>query len=66
MPLSAAQFHAAAAPTVAQMRAEGLDHKPYSDALDAAGRQYVDLVMEGGGVLGAGGEGALIRGIGGL
>lgn len=52
MPLSAAQFHAAAAPTVAQMRAQGLDHKPYSDALDAAGRQYVDLVMEGGGVLG--------------
>ncbi|MFY3384336.1 patatin-like phospholipase family protein [Paracidovorax sp. MALMAid1276] len=52
MRLTAAQFHAEAAPAVAQMRAEGLDRKAYSDALDAAGRQYVDLVMEGGGVLG--------------
>ena len=52
MPLTAAQFHAVAAPAVAQMRAEGLHQKAYSDALDSAGRQYVDLVMEGGGVLG--------------
>lgn len=52
MALKAAQFHAAAAEAVARMRAQGLDHKHYSDALDAAGHQYVDLVMEGGGVLG--------------
>lgn len=35
-----------------EVRAEGLDRKAYSDTLDAAGNQYVDLVMEGGGVLG--------------
>ena len=52
MALKAADFHAAAAPVVARMKADKLDHKHYSDALDAAGRQYVDLVMEGGGVLG--------------
>jgi NTE family protein len=52
MALSAADFQSVAAPAVASMRAQGLDQKHYSDALDAAGRQYVDLVMEGGGVLG--------------
>ena len=52
MALKAADFHAAAAPVVARMKTDKLDHKHYSDALDSAGRQYVDLVMEGGGVLG--------------
>lgn len=52
MALKAADFHAAAAPVVARLRADGLDKRIYSDVLDAAGNQYVDLVMEGGGVLG--------------
>ena len=52
MALTAADFQSIAAPAVAAMRAQGLDQKHYSDTLDAAGRQYVDLVMEGGGVLG--------------
>lgn len=52
MVLKAMDFHAIAAPVVAQMKKEGLDQRHYSDVLDGAGRQYIDLVMEGGGVLG--------------
>ncbi|MFP4469100.1 MAG: patatin-like phospholipase family protein [Bacteroidales bacterium] len=35
-----------------ELRAEGIHQKEYSDVLDEAGNQYVELVMEGGGVLG--------------
>jgi NTE family protein len=35
-----------------QIRQKGLDRKIYSDITDAGGSQYVDLVQEGGGVLG--------------
>src|SRR4030095_11760269 len=38
-------------PAIARIRRE-LSDRQYSDTLDAAGNQYVDLVMEGGGVLG--------------
>ncbi len=35
-----------------QLQDNGLDQKVYSDVVDARGHQYVDLVQEGGGVLG--------------
>lgn len=35
-----------------QITEEGLDRKIYSDIIDEQGNQYVDLVQEGGGVLG--------------
>jgi NTE family protein len=35
-----------------QIRVKGLDRKIYSDLTDESGNQYVDLVQEGGGVLG--------------
>lgn len=35
-----------------KVRLKGLDKKVYSDIVDIAGNQYVDLVQEGGGVLG--------------
>jgi NTE family protein len=35
-----------------QIREKGLDRKIYSDLTDSYGNQYVDLVQEGGGVLG--------------
>ena len=34
------------------MREQGIDERTFSDVIDAAGHQYVDLVQEGGGVLG--------------
>ena len=34
------------------LKQEQLDAKQYSDAVDQFGHQYVDVVMEGGGVLG--------------
>ncbi|MGE6224255.1 patatin-like phospholipase family protein [Aeromonas media] len=34
------------------IRLDALDKKTYSDAIDEDGNQYVDIVMEGGGVLG--------------
>jgi NTE family protein len=37
---------------VSNLLKEGFDKKEYSDVLDEAGHQYVELVMEGGGVLG--------------
>ncbi len=37
---------------VSSLLNEGFDKKEYSDVLDEAGHQYVELVMEGGGVLG--------------
>ncbi len=37
---------------VRQVKARGLDKKTYSDVTDSTGNQYVDLVQEGGGVLG--------------
>ena len=33
-------------------RIEKIKEKPFSDIIDASGNQYVDLVQEGGGVLG--------------
>lgn len=35
-----------------ELRAEGIHQKEFSDVIDEAGHQYVELVMEGGGVLG--------------
>jgi len=35
-----------------KIKRDALDKKIYSDAIDEAGNQYVDIVMEGGGVLG--------------
>lgn len=52
MGLTAGDFLAAAAHVVQKVQAEKLDQRHYSDVLDAQGYQYVDLVMEGGGVLG--------------
>ncbi len=37
---------------VAQLRSDQIDRKPFSDLLDSAGNQYIELVQEGGGVLG--------------
>ncbi len=37
---------------VSNLLKDGYDKKEYSDVLDEAGHQYVELVMEGGGVLG--------------
>ena len=37
---------------VSNLLTDGFDKKEYSDVLDEAGNQYVELVMEGGGVLG--------------
>ena len=37
---------------VAKLKELGLDKKAYSDTLDADGNQYIDLVLEGGGILG--------------
>jgi NTE family protein len=47
-----AKFTAAAAGSVAIARALKEQHKEFSDMIDDEGNQYVDLVMEGGGVLG--------------
>ncbi|MDY0011961.1 MAG: hypothetical protein RBS40_03600 [Rhodocyclaceae bacterium] len=52
MTLDAQRFFDQAAPVVAELRALGLAHRAYSDVIDDAGLQYVDLVMEGGGGLG--------------
>lgn len=45
-------FTSAVAGSVAKARKLKEDKKPFSDLIDDAGHQYVDLVMEGGGVLG--------------
>ena len=37
---------------VASLKTLGLDKKTYSDTVDAQGHQYIDLVLEGGGILG--------------
>ncbi len=37
---------------IRQLKDKGLDHKVYSDIVDERGNQYVDLVQEGGGMLG--------------
>lgn len=52
MGLAAAEFFAVADHVVKKVEEEKLDQKHYSDVLDGDGHQYVDLVMEGGGVLG--------------
>lgn len=54
MALTAADFYNVAAPIVADLKAKALDQRQYSDVLDGGGKQYIDLVMEGGGVLGIG------------
>ncbi|GAA5176685.1 patatin-like phospholipase family protein [Niveibacterium umoris] len=50
--MQAQQFFDQVKPVIAALKAEGLDQRIYSDVIDDAGMQYVDLVMEGGGVLG--------------
>lgn len=52
MVMQAQKFFDIAQPVVTEMRTMGLQYRVYSDVVDAAGHQYVDLVMEGGGVLG--------------
>jgi len=37
---------------LAQLKSQGIHQKQFSDVLDSAGNQYVDLVQEGGGMLG--------------
>ena len=37
---------------IAELKQEGIPQKPFSDVVDDQGNQYVELVMEGGGVLG--------------
>ncbi len=37
---------------IKNLKSEGLHQKAYSDVIDESGNQYVDLVQEGGGVLG--------------
>lgn len=46
------QYFNAVAHSVDTLKQEQLDAKQYSDAVDQFGHQYVDVVMEGGGVLG--------------
>ncbi len=38
---------------IKELRSQGIPNKEFSDVLDSHGHQYVDLVQEGGGVLGA-------------
>lgn len=52
MELAAEEFFAVTDHLVQKIETEGLDHRQYSDVLDGEGHQYIDLVMEGGGVLG--------------
>lgn len=52
MALTAQDYYDCVQDTVARLDSEGLRQKIYSDTLDEQGNQYVDLVMEGGGVLG--------------
>lgn len=49
---TADDFYSAVSHVVKTLGSRGLKDKTYSDVIDAAGNQYVDLVMEGGGVLG--------------
>lgn len=37
---------------IERMKSDKIDQRPYSDLLDSSGNQYVELVQEGGGVLG--------------
>lgn len=46
------EFFAVAEHVVRKVETEKLHQRHYSDVLDGEGNQYVDLVMEGGGVLG--------------
>ncbi|MCX9157402.1 patatin-like phospholipase family protein [Niveibacterium sp. 24ML] len=52
MPQTASDFIVRVEPVLTELRAKGLHQRVYSDVIDDAGHQYVDLVMEGGGVLG--------------
>lgn len=52
MALQAADFFHHVTPLLQELRTKELHRRAYSDALDGEGHQYVDLVMEGGGVLG--------------
>ncbi len=44
--------HPAIAQLIERMKNDKIDQKPFSDLLDSSGNQYVELVQEGGGVLG--------------
>jgi NTE family protein len=37
---------------LSSLKSDGIDNKPFSDVLDTEGNQYIELVQEGGGVLG--------------
>lgn len=52
MALQAADFFHHVTPLLQELRTKELHRRAYSDALDGEGYQYVNLVMEGGGVLG--------------
>ena len=50
--MSAKDYIAFVFDEISELKEKGLDKKPYSDTVDSEGNQYVDLVLEGGGVLG--------------
>lgn len=50
--MNAIDYTAFAYDEISELKKRGLDKKFYSDTLDAEGNQYVDIVLEGGGVLG--------------
>jgi NTE family protein len=52
MTLKAQEFFQSVESIVDTLHAKGLHQRIYSDVIDGNGHQYVDLVMEGGGVLG--------------
>lgn len=52
MNISSADFLKIAESSVDKIYAQRLDQKIYSDVIDGQGHQYIDLVLEGGGVLG--------------
>lgn len=50
--MSAKDYIAFVFDEISELKEKALDKKPYSDTVDSDGNQYVDLVLEGGGVLG--------------
>ena len=52
MALKAHDFFQYVEPVLGELRTKDLHQRIYSDVIDSNGHQYVDLVMEGGGVLG--------------
>lgn len=52
MALKTDDFYRCVEPVLGELHTKGLRGRIYSDVIDSNGHQYVDLVMEGGGVLG--------------